>query len=44
MWSFKKTSVGTSLVGQWLRICLPMQRAQVRALVGGLRSHKQQAN
>ena len=34
----------TSLVGQWLRICLPMQRAQVRALVGGLRSHKQQAN
>ena len=25
---------GTSLVAQWLRICLPMQGTQVRALVG----------
>ena len=25
--------VGTSLVAQWLRICLPMQGTQVRSLV-----------
>ena len=30
---FKKIPVGTSLVAQWLRIHLPMQRTQVRALV-----------
>ncbi|KAJ8780339.1 hypothetical protein J1605_011603 [Eschrichtius robustus] len=29
----KMVFTGTSLVAQWLRICLPMQRAQVRALV-----------
>ena len=42
---FKKLSkiksllIGTSLVGQWLRICLPMQGIQVRSLVGEPRSH-----
>ena len=30
---------GTSLVVQWLRILLPMQRMQVRSLVGELGSH-----
>ena len=29
----KSTRLGTSLVGQWLRICLPMQGTPVRALV-----------
>ena len=29
----KETMSGTSLVAQWLRICLPMQWTQVRALV-----------
>ncbi len=28
-----KTWVGTSLVAQWLRICLPMQAPQVQSLV-----------
>ena len=28
-----KKHVGTSLVAQWLRICLPMQGTRVRALV-----------
>ena len=27
--------VGTSLVAQWLRICLPIQGSRVRALVQG---------
>ena len=27
-----KTGTGTSLVAQWLRICLPMQGTRVRAL------------
>ena len=31
--------MGTSLVVQWLRICLAMQGAQVQSLVGELRSH-----
>ena len=31
---------GTSLVAQWLGICLPMQETQVLSLVGELRSHK----
>ena len=30
---FKKSNSGTSLVVQWLRICLPMQGTQVQALV-----------
>ena len=30
---FKKKKKGTSLVAQWLRICLSMQGTQVRALV-----------
>ena len=30
---------GTSLEMQWLRLCLPTQRAQVWSLVGELRSH-----
>ena len=29
-----KTNSGASLVVQWLRICLPMQGTQVRALTG----------
>ena len=29
----KKGRLGASLVAQWLRICLPMQGTQVRALV-----------
>ena len=29
----KSGGVGASLVAQWLRICLPMQGTQVRALV-----------
>ena len=29
----QKTTIGASLVAQWLRICLPMQGTQVRALV-----------
>ena len=28
-----KNLLGTSLVAQWLRICLPMQGTRVRALV-----------
>ena len=30
---FKNRAIGASLVAQWLRICLPMQGAWVRALV-----------
>ena len=30
---------GTYLVGQWVRICLPMQRMWVQSLVRELRSH-----
>ena len=30
---FKTNFIGTSLVVQWLRICLPMQGTWVRALV-----------
>ena len=41
--SNQKTFTGTSLVVQWLRICLPMQETQVRFLVGELRSHTQGA-
>ena len=29
----KRQVIGASLVAQWLRICLPMQGTQVRALV-----------
>ena len=29
----KRREAGTSLVAQWLRICLPVQGTQVRALV-----------
>ena len=28
-----KGMIGASLVAQWLRVCLPMQEARVRALV-----------
>ena len=35
--------LGTSLVIQWLRLCLPMQRLWVQSLVGELRSHMPQA-
>ena len=30
---FKDLNVGTSLVAQWLRVCLPMQGTRVRSLV-----------
>ena len=34
VWRFlKKLKIGTSLVAQWLGICLPMQGTRVRALV-----------
>ena len=37
---YKKPTVnGTSLVVQWLSICLPVQGMQVQSLVGELRSH-----
>ena len=41
MWKiyFKEESVGTSLVVQWFRLCLPMQGVRVQTLVRGLRSH-----
>ena len=35
---------GTSLVVQWLRICLPGQEMQVRSLVEELRFHRLQDN
>ena len=34
-----KLNLGTSLVVQWLRICLSMQGVWVRSLVGELGSH-----
>ena len=40
----KNVGVGTSLVVQWLRICLPMQGMRVRSLVGELRSHMPRRN
>ena len=35
----KEIQEETSLVAQWLRICLPMQGMQVQYLVRELRSH-----
>ena len=35
----KEATKGTSLVAQWLGLCLPIQGVQVRSLVGVLRSH-----
>ena len=36
----QKTHLGTCLVVQWLRLCLPMQRGvKVRSLIGEIRSH-----
>ena len=37
-------SLGTSLVDQWFRICLPAQGTQVRSLVRELRSHMSWGN
>ena len=37
--STENQAIGTSLVVQWLRICLAMQGTQVRSLVEELRSH-----
>ena len=34
----------TSLVVQWLRVCLTMQRTQVQSLIGELRSHMPWSN
>ena len=39
-----KIGVGTSLVAQWLRICLPMRGTWVRSLFGKLRSHLMHSN
>ena len=36
---YTQAQSGTSLAVQWLRICLPIQRTQVRSLVRELRSH-----
>ena len=38
----KQCGPGTSLVVQWLRLMLPMQRAQVQSMVRELRSHMPQ--
>ena len=43
VFSFKKC-LGTSLVAQWLGICLPMQGTWVRSLVGEPRAHRLQGN
>ena len=40
---FNRNGVGTSLVVQWLRICLAMQRIWVWSLVGELGSHMPQS-
>ena len=40
----KKTSVGASLVVQWLKICLATQGTQVQSLVWELRAHMLQSN
>ena len=37
--SLLKITLGTSLVLQWLKICLPMQGMRVESLVRELRSH-----
>ena len=42
--SFKPKYVGTSLVLQWLRICLPMQTTWVRSLIREPRSHMLRGN
>ena len=34
--------IGTSLVAQWLRICLPMQGTRIRSLVQLEKAHAQQ--
>ena len=39
-----KVYQGTSLVAQWLRICLPRQVTWVRSLIGELRSHVPRGN
>ena len=36
---YRMVSKGTSLVVQWLRLCASTAGAQVRSLVGELRSH-----
>ena len=44
MYIKKKMLPWISLVVQWLRICLPMQRTQVQSLAGELRSHMLRSN
>ena len=41
--NLKYANFGTSLVVQWLRICLPMQGMLVQSLVWELRSHMPRA-
>ena len=38
-WEHKHKVSGTSLMVEWLRICLPVQGTQVQSLVGEVRSH-----
>ena len=40
----KNLKIGTSLMVQWLRICLPMQSMQVQSWVRELRSYMPQGN
>ena len=42
--SSKNVVRGTSLVAQWLRICLLKQGTQVRSLVRDIRSHMPRIN
>ena len=39
-----KKAIGSSLVIQWLRICLPVEGTQVPSPVGELRSHMPKGN
>ena len=43
-WGTEMDWTETSMVVQWLRICLPTQGTQVRSLVGELRFHIQRSN
>ena len=40
----QEISLGTSLVVQWIRVCLAMQETWVQPLVGELRSHMPPSN
>ena len=42
--TFRKANWGTSLVVQWLRICLATQWTPLQSLLGELRSHIPRSN